>query len=116
MAPMMVMTSATTTAKIGRTIKKRLILIGFAISARGAWRCPALFLRLRHRLCGRRLGQGQGLALGRHLDAGASALQASDDDPLLGGEAFAYDAQVLVQRAELDVAARHAAILGHYVD
>src|SRR5262245_38451387 len=107
---MMVMTSATTAAKIGRSMKNRLILMGLAVPARAAWAFPALFLGLRRRLYGRRLGQRQSLALGRHLDAGAGALQPPGDDPLLGGETFAHHAQALVQGAELDVAARHAAV------
>src|SRR5262245_50443730 len=116
MAPMMVMTSATTAAKIGRTMKKRLILMGLAVPARGAWACPASFLGLRRRPCGRRLRERQSLALGRHLDAGAGALQPPGEDPLLGEDTFAHHAQTLVQGAELDVAPRHAAVFTHGVD
>src|SRR5262245_14311490 len=115
MAPMMVMTSATTAAKIGRSMKNRLILMGLAVPARAAWACSASFLGLRRRLRGWRLGERQSLPLGRHLDAGTGALQPTGYDPLLGGEAFAHHAQALVQGAELDVAARHAAVLADHV-
>src|SRR5215207_4051640 len=116
MAPMMVMTSATTAAKIGRSMKKRLILMGFAFPAGGAAPRPASFLRLRDRLCGRPRGQGRRLALGADLAAGAGALQAPNDHPLRGRDALAHHAQPLVERAEPDVAARHGAIVDDDID
>src|SRR5262249_29177073 len=103
MPPMMVMTSDTTAAKIGRSMKKRLILMG-VVPTGGAQRRRASFLCLDDRPFGRRSGQHRRLPLGGHLAAGARALQAADDHPVLGGDALAHHAHALVHGPELDVA------------
>src|SRR4051812_23418572 len=103
MAPMMVMTSDTTAAKIGRSMKKRLILMRLAVLAGGAW-APASFLRLHDRLGSQRVGQGRRLVLGCNLAARARALQAAHDHPVLGRYAFAHHAHALVEGTQLDVA------------
>src|SRR5215472_2694595 len=109
MPPMMVMTSDTTAAKIGRSMKKRLILMG-VLPTGGAQRRRASFLCLRDGPPGRRCGRRRHLALGGHLAAGTGALQAAHDHPVLGGDALAHDTHALVHGSELDVAARHDAV------
>src|SRR5581483_6690935 len=98
MAPMIVMTSETTVAKIGRSMKKRLILMGFAFPTRGARCRPASFLRLGDRRLGQRLREGQGLAPGGHPSAGPGALQAPDDHPIHGRDTLAHHAHAFVER------------------
>src|SRR4051794_35112715 len=116
MAPMMVTTSATTAAKIGRSMKKRLILMGVAVPKRGAGRRPPSFLRLHDRLGGHGRCRRRLLAPGCDLAARARTLQPPDDHPLLRRDAFAHYAHALVERAELDVAAGHGAVVADNVD
>src|SRR5262245_27394196 len=117
MAPMMVMTSAATEAKIGRAMKKWLSRMGvvsyvalyygvrplapnLAMDARG-WRRGARRQPLTSllRLARRRLGGGDGDALGLDFEARASALQAAGDGPVLGAHALAHHAQAVHQRS-----------------
>src|SRR5215469_3526527 len=114
MPPMMVMTSDTTAAKIGRSMKKRLILMG-VLPTGGAQRRRASLLCLGDGPLGRRSGRRH-LALGGHLATGTGALQAAHDHPVLGGDALAHDTHALVHWSELDVAARHDAVRADGVD
>src|SRR5215468_8151615 len=115
MPPMMVMTSATTVAKIGRSIKKRLIGIRWTSgSARQPGKAGTSVAGLW--ISGRRRGHGDRRALGLHFQAGARALQPLGDHPVLGADAFPHHPQALDQRSETNVAPPNDAVLAHDED
>ena len=107
MAPMMVMTSATTAAKIGRSMKKRLILMGFAVPASRGCAAPCIIPGPCRRLCRPAPRRAAGASrLGVTLMPGRARCRPLMITHSSADDAFAHHAQALVQRAELDVAAR----------
>src|SRR5688572_10402987 len=109
---MIVITTETTAAKIGRTMKNWLM------------RMPSLYLcplsppagrgslpLLSRRGVGRSFRDGERLALGAHLLAGPGAMQSLGDHPFIARDAFARHAQSVGQWAWHDGLARHRAVL-----
>ena len=118
-APMMVMTMATTAAKIGRSMKKWLTFMRPGPQMREGKRGMRVFIPASWNLRPQQAPPptpSDRDPLGLDLQAGTHALQAVGDHPVVAGNTFAHDAQPVGQRSQLDVPARHRAVVADDVD